>query len=157
MFFWINFLLKCRLSTRTLCRNLDILNPRPHLFSTCANQQNFARKINKQMGQFIFGGGVQMERTVCRGEKNWGQFGGGGGYYFSICWSHKSGKCWKTCILYCNTFSNFFKWKICKIAKRYIPQKICFLSCLHAVIVVDCGIHSFRPIHHSSPLLYKLP
>jgi hypothetical protein len=32
----------------------------------------------------------------------------------------------------------------------------CFLPCLHVVIVVDCGIHSFRPIHHSSPLLYKL-
>lgn len=26
------------------------------------------------MGQFIFGGGVQMERVVCRGERNMGGF-----------------------------------------------------------------------------------
>jgi hypothetical protein len=98
------------------------------------------------MGQFIFGGGVQMERVVCRGERNMGGF-----VHLT-----KVANAEKHAFYTVTLFPIFFSEKFAKQQKEYTPQKNCFLTCLHVVIVVDCGIHSFRPIHHSSPLLYKL-
>lgn len=87
-----------------------------------------------------------MERVVCRGRKKYGGFV----HLTKVANAEKHA-------FYTVTLFPIFLVKNLQNSKKNIHhKKICFIPCLHVVIVVDCGIHSFRPIHHSSPLLYKL-